>query len=370
MFVPVVVPAHYGHTTVINKTIVYSDTVLNLKEKGRNLQVTSVSVNENLFERCIRMILEENSDVVFNTIQYSYQQQKAIFYTDKPISTEKWEKRNEKAKEYLADNSSIESHIKELLSSDRLLNCDCIAIYDVLSFSKKNRDDEKAFEDKIRASINYKLQSVDDHCYVTIHSMDYKTYECNISVRKCYRHSDDSREKFSFMKSGNDLYISRKDGDYIIGDKILGIIGNEISELYDYQLKMSYKTNPTIRKKSVNSIFLVAMGYYGVDIYNGNVFSSTFEIQMSSYSNRIKYECNSANLMQLLSGNEYELYKKIFVKISDCPIWMQEELQEFRKKQLIEENRKKSTGTEKTKEEWKKSRQQKICEFFGKIFRL
>ena len=54
MFVPVVVPAHYGHTTVINKTIVYSDTVLNLKEKGRNLQVTSVSVNENLFERCIQ----------------------------------------------------------------------------------------------------------------------------------------------------------------------------------------------------------------------------------------------------------------------------------------------------------------------------
>lgn len=39
--------------------------------------------------------------------------------------------------EYLADDSYIESHIKELLSSDRILNSDCVSIYDVLNLSKK-----------------------------------------------------------------------------------------------------------------------------------------------------------------------------------------------------------------------------------------
>ena len=289
------------------------------------------------------MILEENSDVVFDTIQYSYQEKKAIFYTDKPISTEKWEKYNENAMEYLADDSYIESHIKELLSSDRILNSDCVSIYDVLNLSKKNCEDEKAVNDKIREireGINCKLQSISDHCYVTILRMGYKTYECNISVEKYYRHSDEKREKFSFGKFGY-LYIKEREGDYIIGDKILEIIGSEISEIYDYQLEMSSKRGPDMRKKSVNSIFLVVMGDDGVDIYNGNVSNSTFGIKMYSFSNEIEYKCSSSNLMQLLSGNEYELYKKIFVKISDCPIWMQEELQELRKKQLIEESKKK-----------------------------
>ena len=150
MVVPVVVPAHSGHTTVINKTIVYSDTVLNLKEKDKDFKVTSVSVRKLDFKECLETILEENPEVVFNTIQYSYQQEKAIFYTDKPISTEKWEKRNEEKKEYLADNFSIEMHIKDLLSRGRVLSPDCIAIYDVLCLSKKIKHAEDEVQDTYR----------------------------------------------------------------------------------------------------------------------------------------------------------------------------------------------------------------------------
>ena len=40
MYVPVV--PFVPHTTVINKTIVYSDTVLTLKDTGNNLKVTSI----------------------------------------------------------------------------------------------------------------------------------------------------------------------------------------------------------------------------------------------------------------------------------------------------------------------------------------
>jgi len=370
MVVSVSHPGYNDRRNVVHKTIVYSDTVLNLKEKGKDLKVTSVSVGKYLLEQCVKMVVEENPDVVFNTIQYSYQQEKAIFYTDKPISTKKWETRNQEKREYLADNSSIEMHIKELLSSDRILNPDCIALYDVLRISKKIRANEKSFEDSIESRINYKLKAIDDDYYVTIYDMKYKTCECNIAVFKYYRHLDNSEEKFWLKKSGNDVYISKRDGDSLIGDKILGIIGSEISELYDYQLKMRYKNeNAVVHAKTVNSGFSVSMGYYGVDIYNLDILSSTFEIQMYSYSNKIEYKCNSANLLQLLRGKEYDLYKKIFVKISDCPTWMQEELQGIRKKQLVEEEKEREKQEQKRiEEEYKKLKKQKRHKFWGKIF--
>ena len=67
MFVPVV-----PHTTVVNKTIVYSDTVLSLKDKGSNLKITTISnVEEFMLDDCLRIIFESNPSVIFNTIQYS-----------------------------------------------------------------------------------------------------------------------------------------------------------------------------------------------------------------------------------------------------------------------------------------------------------
>lgn len=41
-FVPIVPSMTSSGNTVINKTIVYSDTVLNLKEIGDNLKVTTI----------------------------------------------------------------------------------------------------------------------------------------------------------------------------------------------------------------------------------------------------------------------------------------------------------------------------------------
>lgn len=370
MFVPIVVPAHSGHTTVINKTIVYSDTVLNLKERGGNLKVTSVEVDKYLFESCVKMILEENPDVVFNTIQYSYQQEKAIFYTDKPISIGKWKNRNLEKKEYLTDASSIETHIKELLASNRILNPDCISLYDVLSLSKIIQEDEETFQKSIEECIECKLKYINDDIYVIIDDMNYKTDECKISVCEFCWTKKDSREKISFKKKGNDVYISKRDGDYVIGDEILGIIGDEISALYDYQQKMKYKEDtPTVYAKTVNSGFFVSMGYYGVDIYNGRLFDYTFKMEMSSYSNEIDYNCNSSNLLRVLNENAYELCKKIFVKISDCPYWMQEKLMEIRKNQLIiEEKEREKQEQKRVKEEYKKVKKEKRREFLKKIF--
>ena len=64
-------------TRVINKNIIYSDTVLNLKDFGKNIIVTRVEdVKNREFDECIQLIFKENKDVVFNTIQYSRKDKK------------------------------------------------------------------------------------------------------------------------------------------------------------------------------------------------------------------------------------------------------------------------------------------------------
>ena len=78
MLIPIVpvVP----HTTVINKTIEYSDTVLPLNDSGKDLQVNSISnVSEYSLEECLKKIFESNPDIIFNTIQYSRKDNKVYF---------------------------------------------------------------------------------------------------------------------------------------------------------------------------------------------------------------------------------------------------------------------------------------------------
>lgn len=84
MFVP--------HRTVINKTIVYSDTVLPLKDKSNNLKVTTISnVEEYSLESCLKTIFESNPNVVFNTIQYSKKDKTVYFYTNQDVTTKTYE---------------------------------------------------------------------------------------------------------------------------------------------------------------------------------------------------------------------------------------------------------------------------------------
>ena len=67
MFIPVV---HYLNVTI--KNILYNDTVLKLDDLGSNIKLTTIpEVGEYSLESCINTILEANSHIIFNTIQYN-----------------------------------------------------------------------------------------------------------------------------------------------------------------------------------------------------------------------------------------------------------------------------------------------------------
>lgn len=182
MFVPIV--PFVPHTTVVNKTIVYSDTVLPLRDAGSNLKVTSISnVGEFSLENCLKTIFESNPNVVFNTIQYSKSDKKVYFYTDTEISKKAWEDSKVSTYKPLTSSSEILEEVKNVLVSEKNKDSDCISLYEVAKLMKtKNRQYERmkeSYESHLENVINYKYSDTG----IIVHDFDYDKSELSISFR-------------------------------------------------------------------------------------------------------------------------------------------------------------------------------------------
>lgn len=116
-----------------------------------------------------------------------------------------------------------------------------------------------------------------------------------------------------------------------------------------------------------NSIFSVDISDHRVSFLVRNL---EFEL---SYGNRFLYDykyyhyCNSNTIINAINGNEDKIFKKVFIKINDCPKWSQSDLYKIRQKQFEEEQQriKKLEKLEKQnqlEEEQKAEEERKIVE--------
>ncbi len=343
------------HNTIVNKNIVYSDTVLPLKDLGKNLTITTINdIDEDSLENCLKSILEENQAVLFNTIQYSKQKKKIYFYTDKPISSNNWEESKYRKYQHLDYNIELLGEIKKIFYSKKINNPEYISLYDIAKLMKmKNKEYEEmqdSYEDLLEQKIND--QYYDSSLYIS--SFNYKTNELKIRFKYIKKYED-----IYFSKSNNDLYITKS--TTYMDKEILSLLGDIISNLYDeflkykdYEEQNAYSINP------VNSKFLVNINKYGVSIYTKNPTSfitKDFELSSHSYKQKYDYDCNSNNIVSTIKGNEDELFKRIFVRIEDCPEWSKKILYQIRKEQLTEEER---IAEEQAKQREKKQKRLKL----------
>ena len=358
VFVPHVPIVPHSRTTVINKTIVYSDTVLPLKDVGENLKVTTIcNVSESALESCLKKVFEANPGVVFNTVQYSKNNNKVYFYTDKNISTKEYEESKYYIYKPITSSAEILKEIKTVLSQDKNVDSSCVSLFVVSNLlnleEKKYKDVIKNYEVRIKEL----LSAHNTKSELIIYDFDYDKEELRIGYGKYY-------DKICFMKKDGDLYITKSESFY--ADDVLAIAGSELSNLYDEFLKFKkYKEESNYGFKAVNSNFLVNVSQYGVGILAknpNNYFSNDFELQSYSYIDKIKCSCNSTAVLSALTGHEKEILKRIYVNINDCPLWMRTALQEVRNEQLSNDRR--------IEEENKRleEKKQKRLEFKRKIF--
>lgn len=337
MFIP---SARYvPNTTIINKNIVYSDTVLPLKDTGNNLKVTSISnVSKFSLEECLKIIFESNPDVVFNTIQYSKKDKTVYFYTDQEISIKQYEESKVTKYEPITSRPQILEEMKKTLTSNKIKNSDCVSIYDVLVLTTKMSNNYETLVKKYDEHIKYLIkQEFGINSNIIIYNFNYDKNELMVG----FKYYSDNYDEITFKKNENDLFISKTE-TYRAKD-ILETVGTELSQLYDEFIKYSsYKKDYIFRVKPVNSNFLVNMTPNGVGIgvlVPNRILTYDFKLDFYSVTNRYGYDCNSTLIIDAFKGNEDKIFKRIFVKIEDCPKWCQEELYEIRKNQLEEEQK-------------------------------
>ena len=346
MYIPTFYPTR--NTTIINKHIVYSDTVLPLKELGNNIKVTKISnISESSLQNCLQIIFDSNKDVTFNTIQYSKNNNELYFYTDKQITTEEWKKSKLRTYSPLTKTSEILEEIKNIFISEPNRDTNCISLYEVSKLlKKKNNEFDKTkdtSEDKMKKIIRKKYG---DSSNIIIYGFDYEKNELEIGFKYINEY-----QQIIFSKEQNDLYI--KKSETYRDKEILTILGTLLSELYDEFIKFKdYKQQKLLNITSINSNFLINIDQYGTSIYilnNKNKYMRDFELSSKSYTEEYQYNCNSNLIINIIKGKETEFLKRIYINIKDCPKWTQPILQETRKQELlmIEENEKKERKKQK-----------------------
>lgn len=368
-FVPATVVPFNKTTTVVNKTIVYSDTVLNLKDLGGSLTVTTIDVDEYDFEKCLKIIFESNKNVIFNTIQYSKSNKKVYFYTDKEISLKAWNDSKLFVPSPVTNKTEILEEVKRVLQNEKNYDLNIVNLNQVYKVMKKKRDELKYIVNNCEAAIDSSLRML--HCddsYCVIYDFDYKNNSLGIGFTK---YEGEKSKRVYLTKKDGDLCIDKSETLY--AQDYLEEFGNIISELYD-----TFKKNACLEEfkygiKPINSNFYVGISKYCIRIADEKILCNNFELAKSIRHKNFDYTCNSYSVISAIKGNEEELFKRIYINIKDCPKWMREELTVIRYNELkSEEEKERKIQEQKELEEFERklneSKKQKRLELKRKIF--
>lgn len=314
---------------VVNKNVVYSDTVLSLKDIGGNIVVTRVNgVRNSEFDDCINLIFNENRDVVFNTIQYSRKDKRLYLYTDKPVSINAWNDRGKSEFIYKGYDKGILEKIRSDLFLEDSLEPSVVSLYDVWNlYRKKNNFFQRQLKE-IESDIDRIVkENFDDEFLMMNHSFMEDSIVINTCTSSCYF---DGNGKFVFKRGDNgDLYISEseKKGFCSIDESnLLMCIGDEVARIFDlYDNDDVFKDRYKRDVRNYSNVFRVDMsGCIRVYIYG------IINMNLCPWKDEAEIECNSNDILSCIKDNEYELFKKIFVNIEDCPDSIKDELYCYR----------------------------------------
>lgn len=342
MVVPFIPIVSNTSTRIVNKTIVYSDTVLPLKGNGENLEVTVIeNISELQLESCLKTIFESNPDTLFHTIQYSKNNKKVYFYTDKKLLTEAWKEKSIRKYKPLSDTDTFMRKINELLEDkdDENNNCNGISIsqdnhvislYDVLQFMSEYESSYNRVLKGYKSVLESKIKMNFKDALFCVHRFIHDKNEFHVSFKR-YSFSEWEDIVFAQSKEG-DLFISQSNSIY--DREVFQVIGNDLSNLFrDMHQFDLFREESSYGIPLVNSDLCTDISSYGVKVYSSFI---NFKLQHYTYEKDYKYDCNSLLVLNAIKGKEDELFKRLYVRIFDCPKWCQELLIERRKKQILE----------------------------------
>ncbi len=346
-FIPTAWPSMCSNIKIVNKTIVHSDTVLNLKDLGGNVKVTEVSnISKNDLENFLNIIFKNNKDVLFNTVQYSEEKKIVWIYADQSLNTKCWKERNLRNYKYVDSNNLID-YLKNIIEDpDAYINKDPSSIIKPIPVSEDERyvsidtisriqmDKTKKFYGKSNKLVSdfrdrfKRIEGSDVYMSYFHPKFDYKKNTLQIEFMpqySCYWY------KIDFGKKDDDLYILNS--TYYDDGKIILNYADIFSKLYDlYASNKSYNTENVsdFRDNIYNAKFRLYTHSNGFDLY----LSSEKRLKKSGYKK--EYELrgfNSQKEIAFVNENIDKIVKNLYFEVDRLPSYMKKMIKKERKKE-------------------------------------
>lgn len=221
---------------------------------------------------------------------------------------------------YYSVSKETLNRIKMNLLAEDLLEFDKVSLYDVHDVYKKKNDEYVKLIDSLKQKINKKIVS------------NFKGYELldissfsDFSIDVCLKDENCKSIKVYFFQKNDDIYIGKivNEGYHLFDEqKLLLNIGKEIQELFSLESDIN-KLNSDFKFNIKNDFSFKVHVYFRNVVIN---IPSVLELKLSPLNDDVSVECNSYNVLSCISGNEVELFKRIFVKIDDLPNVIREDL--------------------------------------------
>lgn len=332
---------------VKNKTILYQDTVLNLKDLGENIKISSLYVREEDLQECLDIVLKNNSDVVFNTIQYSKNDQKVYFYTNEELDFSEWYNRNKKEIKPLDNKESIINGIENAITTKP--TCESISLNKYMEICslcyKKHKDLKEEYERKIESTLNASTVSI----------FSYSNDCVKVYVVLDGKYSKDADYKFKLLD--DDIQIIETEGE--TDSNIMQEIGVYVKEFLHNTLSLCDFYDD------------VSITIYGYHIWYDHFFNKFYLCPLHKLdhlniefdlSNNMNYEinCNSLSITEYVNKNINKIKNNFTIPVTKLPSYVRNELQKEEERRKKEEKKKIKREEEKRLEALKQKEQEEL----------
>ena len=244
-------------------------------------------------------------------------------------------------------NTAILEEIKNILGGDENKSADCIDLWTVQQLRKNKYEECKKSKTRLNEQMRNVLKAkYGEDAFALIDRFDYAPDISKLGILVCYNNFYDENIVFAITKGDisicnahatkSSLSVESRASEIL---KLLDLLLLEAYETYVFEMQ---RCQAICNIKPTNSNFLVSINLHGVEICFDNL-----KLKFQDCANQPKYDFDSYasyKVLEAISGQEEEIFQRIFVKIEDCPEWMHAALYEERQSQLAKLNKQKVLG--------------------------
>ncbi len=318
---------------IIVSDIYYNDEIFEYDDKVISTVIENIPAWN--LKNCILLLIEGNIDVTFETFKYSLKEEKLTVYAYEKLNLSVLDDVN--TMKYFDDIRVLEE-IKKVLSLPTNEDPELISISSISNFWKTHGYKYYSLIKKYQKLIEGLIYNkVDKNLYIRFEGynnlsgelkIEFHCANCNVNFKRVLVFSKDETGK---------LYI--KDGDYGFAKNILSETSGLIYKLFDAEEKYhSYKLDCSTTLKAENCDFEVILDGMNIAIKGDykDLYKGDFMLRTSNALSGYYLKTDSSAIEHAIVDKEDEIFKRIYVKIEDCPDLLKEKLNKIRYEEITE----------------------------------